>query len=245
MKHRFIVLILVSFLFQTNISYSQLFPRFSIAGGPTIGWQFQNTDAINTAMNELGIPSFPTDGFLTLGGGGFVDLPIKGLTWLRMGGSGTGFTYERQVTTTDNIQKTAYYSYGSGGVSFEYVNHLGKSVDFTGGLYLSTGTLDIKLYQNTAGYGNWNTIFGEIGSSLPSENISRNLSMRFYSAQPMVGIGVFLTSFMYAKLNAGYLFATNGDWYVDNDTPVTNVPSDISANGFNVNFGLNIGLFTK
>ena len=69
--------------------------------------------------------------------------------------------------------------------------------------------------------------------------------MRFYSVQPMVGIGAFLTSFMYAKLNAGYFFATNGDWYVDNEIPVSNVPSGISANGFNVNFGLNIGLFTK
>lgn len=222
-----------------------MFPRFSIAGGPTVGVQFQNMDAINTQMNQIGIPSFPTDGLLILGGGGFIDLPIKGFTWMRLGGSGTGFTYEREYTTPDNISKTAYYSYGSGGISIEYVRPLGKAIDITGGVYLSTGTLNIQLYQNTAGYGNWNTIFGEIGGSLPSENISRNLSMRFYSAQPMVGIGVFLAKFMYAKLNAGYFFATNGDWYVDNETPVSNVPSGISANGFNVNFGLNIGLFTK
>lgn len=222
-----------------------MFPRFSIAGGPTIGLQFQNMDALNTQMNQIGIPSFPTDGLLILGGGGFIELPIKGLTWMRLGGSGTGFTYERQFTTTDDITKTAYYSYGSGGISVEYVKPLGKVVDITGGVYLSTGTLNIQLYQNTADYGNWNTIFGEIGAGLSSENISRNFSMRFYSAQPMVGIGAFLTKFMYAKLNAGYLFATNGDWYVDNETLVSNVPSGISANGFNVNFGLNIGLFTK
>ena len=245
MKQRFIFLTLISFLFQCNISYSQLFPRFSIAGGPSIGLQMQNTTTLNSQMEELGIPAFPTDGFLTLGGGGFLDLPIKGFYWLRVGGSGTGFTYERQFTTTENIKKTAYYSYGSGGVSFEYVKHLGKTFEFTGGLYLSTGTLSIQLYQNTADYGNWNVIFAELGLSSPSENISRKLSMRFYSVQPMVGVGAFITSFMYAKVNAGYLFATNGNWYVDNETPVTNVPAGINAKGFNVNFGLNFGLFTK
>lgn len=245
MKLRFVILILISFLIQHNISYSQLFPRFSIAGGPTVGWQLQNTDVLNDQLREIGVPTLPTDGFLILGGGGFVELPIKGLTWLRVGGSGTGFTCERQVITSDNLTKTAYYSYGAGGVSFEYVKNLGKTFDFTGGVFLSTGTLSVQLYQNTADYGNWNSIFSEIGLGAASNNISRNLSMRFYSAQPMIGFGAFITSYMYAKLNAGYVFATNGDWYADNETPVTNVPSGISANGFNVNFGLNFGLFTK
>ncbi len=90
MKVRFAILILISFLFFSKESYSQLFPRFSIAGGPTIGWQYQNTDDLNNEMKKIGIPTFPVDGFMTLGGGGFVDLPFKSLNWLRVGGSGTG-----------------------------------------------------------------------------------------------------------------------------------------------------------
>lgn len=242
MKIRFIVLIVILFLFQFKNSYSQLFPRFSIAGGPTVGWQFNKTDDINAEMRKIGVPEFPKDGFLTLGGGGFIELPIKGLTWLRLGGSGTGFTSKRQITS-NNITKTVYYSYGSGGVSFDYVTHFGKRVELTFGALFSTGRLSIELFQNTAGFGNWNTIFGEIGGS--SENISRKLSVRFYSAQPQIGFGAFVTSYMYAKLNAGYLFSANSDWKVDDNIPVTNAPSGIKADGFNVNFGINLGLFTR
>lgn len=195
-------------------------------------------------MEQVGIPAFPKDGFLILGGGGFVELPIKGLNWLRLGGSGTGFTYERN-SSNDTISKSVYYSYGSGGISAEYVKHFGKVIELTGGFYLATGNLNIKLYQNTPDYANWNTIFNEFGNSSSSENIARNLNVRFYSVQPTIGLGVFVTSFMYAKLNAGYLFGWNGDWYADNDTPLSNAPSGIEANGFNINFGLNFGLFTK
>ena len=232
-------------LFFHNVSYSQLFPRFSIAGGPTVGWQLNNTDDINAEMRKIGIPEFPKDGFLILGGGGFIDLPFKKLNWLRVGGLGTGFTSKRQMTTSQNITKTVYYSYGAGGASFEYVKHFGKLFEVTFGALFSTGKLTIEMYQNTSDFGNWNTIFGEIGGSQSSQNITRKLSVRFYSAQPQVGFGFFAAPFLYAKLNGGYLFSTNGDWKVDNDIPVINAPSGIKADGFNINFGLNLGLFTK
>lgn len=245
MKVRFAILILISFLFFTKESYSQLFPRFSIAGGPTTGWQYQNTDDLNNEMKRIGIPTFPVDGFLTLGGGGFVDLPIKSLNWLRVGGSGTGFNYKRQITNSDNITKTVYYSYGSWGITLEYVRHLGKTFEITGGAYLSTGKLTIDYYQNAPGYGNWNTIFTELSGLITSDNLARKLSVRFYSAQPVIGIGAFITPYMYAKLNAGYMLSVNNEWIVDDEIPVTNAPSGIKADGFNISFGLNFGLFTK
>ena len=184
-------------------------------------------------MKRIGIPTFPVDGFLTLGGGGFVDLPIKSLNWLRVGGSGTGFNYKRQIT------------YGSWGITLEYVRHLGKTFEITGGAYLSTGKLTIDYYQNAPGYGNWNTIFTELSGLITSDNLARKLSVRFYSAQPVIGIGAFITPYMYAKLNAGYMLSVNNDWKVDDEIPVTNAPSGIKADGFNISFGLNFGLFTK
>ncbi|MBS1516900.1 MAG: hypothetical protein JSS91_02305 [Bacteroidetes bacterium] len=244
MKLKIVLLIIAAFLISDNVQ-AQFFPRFSLAGGPTVGWQFQNTDDINAEMRKIGIPEFPKDGFLTLGGGGFIELPVKGFDWLRIGGYGTGFTYERNVTDQNNLTKTVFYSYGAGGVSFDYVKPLSKHFDLTLGAFLSTGKLTIQMYQNAPGYGNWNTIFGEIGSGSSSNNISRKLSVRFYSAQPQIGIGYFVTKYLYAKINAGYLFSVNNEWKADNDIPVTNAPEGIKADGFNINFGLNFGLFTK
>ncbi len=242
---RFKILLAVIFvIFMQNISQAQLFPRFSIAGGPTIGWFWNNTDDLNSQLADIGIPGISKDGFLILGGGGFIDLPLKNIRWLRVGGSGEGFTTQTQIIT-DSITRTAYYHYGSGGISLDYVKSFGKSVELTLGAYLATGKLTIDLYQNTPSFGNWSNIFNEFNGSNSSQNLSHKLSVRFYSARPQIGLGVFLTSYLYAKLNAGYQFSVNNSWYADNDTEVSNAPSDIKADGFIVNFGLNFGLFSK
>ena len=239
------VTIAVFLLFITNITYSQLIPkRFSIAGGPTIGWFFNNTDDLNAEMTKIGMPAFTADGFLLLGGGGFVDLPLKSVKWLRVGGSGEGFTAQNTITT-GNITRTAYYHYGSGGISLDYVKSFGKTIELTLGAYLATGKLTIQMYQNNSSFGNWNNIFGQYGGDSTTQNFSNKLSVRFFSARPQIGLGVFLTSFLYAKLNAGYQFSANNSWYVDDDIPVTDAPSGIKADGFIINFGLNFGLFIK
>ncbi len=196
-------------------------------------------------MRRIGLPEFSKDGFLLLGGGGFIDLPLKGLQWLRVGGSGEGFSAKRQITLTDNVVRTSYYKYRSGGITLDYVKIFGKRVEMTFGAHLSTGKLYVELYQTSPGFGNWTSILNEfIGAGL-TENPSRNLSVRFYSARPQIGLGVFVTPYLYAKLNAGYQFSANSDWEVDNGVPVTNAPAGIKAEGFLINFGLNFGLFTK
>lgn len=196
-------------------------------------------------MRKLGIPEFSKDGFLILGGGGFVDLPIKSLSWMRVGGSGTGFSSKREVTDPDGKKRTVYYDYGSGGMSVDYVGRVGKKVEYTLGLLLSTGKLTIQMYQSVPGYGNWNTIFNELNGNGVSQNISHELSVRFYSLQPQAGFGYFLADFLYVKLNAGYQFSVNQDWKADDGIAVTGAPEGIKANGFNFNLGLNFGLFTK
>ncbi|HMS32720.1 MAG TPA: hypothetical protein PKC91_01405 [Ignavibacteria bacterium] len=246
MRFKFLSLIILLLLLQ-NVSYSQLFPRFSIAGGPTVGWFWNNTDDLNNQLQSLGIPGISKDGFLTLGGGGFVDLPLKNIRWLRVGGSGEGFTTETQIVSPDfpYITRTVNYHYGSGGITLDYVKTFGKSIELTLGAYVSTGKLTIQLYQNDASFGSWNNIFGQYGGDSSTQNFSNKLSVRFYAARPQIGLGVFLTGFLYAKLNAGYQFSTNNDWYVDDDRVVLNAPSGIKADGFLVNFSLNVGLFTK
>ena len=220
-----------------------MIPRFSIAGGPTIGWQTNNTDDLNNALKQIGIPEMDK-GFLTLGGGGFVDLPFKGVDRIRVGGFGNGFSATK-TATVDGLKKTANYSYGEGGIQIDYRVSPAKILDFTFGVQLATGTLEIDLYQSEPGFGNWTNIINELTGSNSSQNISRNLSTRFYSVQPQAGIGLFLTSVIYAKLNIGYEFGFNNDWKVDDEITATNVPAGIKADGVNINLGLNFGLFSK
>lgn len=236
--------VLIFFLLISNQSYSQFFPRFSLAGGPTVGWHWNNVDDLNAEMRKIGMPEFPVDGFLIVGGGGFVDLPFKSVQWLRVGGMGTGFTSKKQITE-NNVTRTVYYSYGTGGISFDYVFRFGKKLEMTLGALFSTGKLSIELYQDTPSSGNWNTIWNELNGTGSTQDLAHKLSVRFYSGQPQIGLGFFITNFLYAKLNGGYEFSTNSDWKVDDNIPVSNAPGGIKASGFNINFGLNVGLFTK
>lgn len=196
-------------------------------------------------MRKIGISEFSKDGFLLLGGGGFIDIPSKKLYNFRVGGLGTGFSQTREVTDTNNQKRTVNYEYGMGGMSFEYVRHFGRRVDLTLGLLLSTGKLTIELFQSNNGFGNWNSIFNELNGSSSTNNFSHVLSTRYYSLQPQIGIGIFLTGALYAKLDGGYQFSTTKEWEVDNGIPVSNVPTGIKADGFNINFSINFGLFSK
>jgi hypothetical protein len=92
-----IVAIFVMILSIKEDSHAQLFPRFSVAGGPTVGWHTNNTDDLNSALRQIGIPELDK-GFLTLGGGGFVDLPFKGFDKIRVGGFGNGFSASESAT---------------------------------------------------------------------------------------------------------------------------------------------------
>lgn len=238
-----IAVLILSLFFLMDDSRAQMFPRFSIAGGPTIGWHTNNTDDLNNALRQIGIPEMEK-GFLTFGGGGFVDLPFKGVDRIRVGGFGNGFSATK-TATVDGLKKTAEYSYGEGGIQIDYRVSPAKILDFTFGVQLATGTLEIELYQSEPGFGNWTNIINELTGTNSSQNISRNLSTRFYSVQPQAGIGLFLTSLIYAKLNVGYEFGFNNDWEVDDDITATNVPDGIKADGVNINLGLNFGLFSK
>jgi len=74
---------------------------------------------------------------------------------------------------------------------------------------------------------------------------SRSLKTRMYTAQPTIGIGAKLMSFVYAKLNAGYLLSSHGDWKVEDNVVTTGVPDGIKPDGFNVNLTINVGLFFR
>jgi hypothetical protein len=243
MKIKVVIGVFVLLLYGANYSYAQLFPSLAISGGPTAGWHFMKTDVLNSELQKAGFPQVSTGGFFTLGGGGFIDLPLK-KNFIRVGGFGTGFSTNLSRQVNDTLTKALDFSYGMGGISIEFVKPFG-SFDITIGAQFATGTLKLNLYQYGSSYGNWNSIFGETSSNSSSSNITRNFKVRFYSVQPQIGFGLLLKKFIYFKLNAGYLLSTNGTWKVDNDVNATSVPTGIKTDGFNINLGVNIGIFFR
>jgi hypothetical protein len=239
-----ISLLFIVFLGFSASSYSQFLPSLALAGGITTGWHFNKVTNLNAELTKAGFPVMPEGGFFTLGGGGFVDIPVKN-HFLRFGGFGNGFTSKQSKQYSDTLKKDANYSLGQGGISFEYVIPLGRVVDISFGAQFSTGTLKLELYQYGSSYGSYGNIFGELESNGSSNNISRVFKSRFFTAQPQAGVGFLIRKFMYLKIDAGYQLGAQNTWRVDNDVEVKNFPSGIEAKGFVVNVGLNFGLFIK
>lgn len=225
-------------------SNSQFLPSLALAGGVTAGWHFNPVKNLNAELKLAGFPEMSESGFFTMGGGGFIDIPV-GKSFLRFGGFGNGFTSKQSKQYSDTLKKDANYSMGQGGISFEYVIPLGKIIDISIGTQISTGTLKLELYQYGSSYGSYGNIFGELANNNSSTNLSRTFKSRFYTAQPQVGFGILLRKFLYLKVDAGYQIGTQGTWRVDNDVEVKNFPDGIEAKGFNINVGLNFGLFIK
>lgn len=238
-------LFLAGFFFLFQSLKAQILPNFAIAGGPSSGWHFTNVDRLNKEPKEAGFPELSTSGFLTLGGGGFIELSLKDKNnYIRIGGFGTGFNTKKVMKANDTLTKAVNFDFGMGGVSVEYVRSFGN-FDIFGGLTFSTGVLRLDLYQYRSNSSHYKEIWNEFINNYTSGNITRNFSTRFYAVQPQIGVGLLLKKFLYLKFNTGYLLATGGTWKVDNNVEVTNFPTDIRSNGFNLNFGINIGLFIR
>jgi len=243
-RHTGIIIVFILFL-SINISVkSQIFPSFALAGGPTAGWFFNDVSDLNSELKLGGFPELSKSGYLTLGGGGFIDVSV-GKDYIRVGGFGTGFETNQDKKYNDTTTKAVNYSLGIGGLDFEYVKTIGKIFDVHVGAQLATGRLVLELYQYGSAFGNYNTIFGELQSNGSSTDLSRVFKNRFYSVQPLIGFGVMLKSAIYLKFDAGYHFAAMGKWKVDNDIEVDNFPEGIKANGFTINLGINFGIFTR
>ena len=226
-----------------NVSYTQVFPKFSIAGGPIIGYSLNNVDELNAELKKIGIPGLSESGFLALGGRGFIDVPF--ISGLRLGGMGIGFSQERSVVSPNNIIKTVKYSYGMAGITIEYVGNISEKLDYSIGGTLGIGTLYIDIHQHSKDLQNWNiALVG--GDTLSSRNSnSSKYSSKVYSIEPQLGIGYQLLDYLYVNLNVGYSLSQQSNWYLDDVLEVKNVPSGIKSDGLNAKLGINVGLFVK
>lgn len=239
MVKKYFVIVFALF-FITNVSKAQFFNKFSIFGGPMIGWQIPKVDVLNEEMEKIGIPKFSTSGYLTLGGGGFIDIPI--VSGLRVGAFGTGFTEDKNSTPTSLTSPiyTAKFSLRYAAVSVEYNQKLSKSFDFTAGGNIGVGTTKLTISRFNQKASEWDASRDSLFTNFSSNPYSTTT----FTINPQLGIGYFVTKYMYLKLNAGYMFTVQEDWKLEDVLVVKNVPSGIKANGFNFNLGINFGLFT-
>jgi hypothetical protein len=238
MKKYFIIVF--ALFFMTNISSAQFFNKFSLFGGPMIGWQVPQVNVLNDEMVKIGVPKFSTGGYLTLGGGGYIDIPL--VQGLRVGAFGTGFTEDKNSTPATLYEPiySAKFSLHYAAVSIEYTQKLSKEVDYTIGGSIGVGSTKLSLSKFKQTMSEWDAST----DSLFTNYSSNPYSTLTYTVSPQIGIGYNVTKYMYLKLNAGYMFTVHSDWKLEDVLDVKNVPAGIKADGFNFNLGIYFGIFT-
>lgn len=241
MKKILLVVFLV-FLFAAP-SQSQVFNKFSFAGGIITGWHFPKVADLNSTLRNNSIPEMSSNGFFTFGGGGFIDVPV--VKHLRIGGIGLGYSQDRSAELTKDIITNVNYSYAMGGITIEYVHPVQDNFNITYGGMLGIGSLNITRSNYSKDYQT-----GGLGFPLTDANPvlvkeTFKYSAKVYSLTPTVGAGFQLTSFLYLKMNAGYTFSMQNKWKLDDTYEVEGISTGIKADGLNFNIGLYAGLFVK
>jgi hypothetical protein len=242
MKKLFLFIVFIFLISRISFSQGQE-GNTILAGGPLVGYYLNSVTDLNNELVKVGFPKISTNGFLTIGGGGFIEVPsLKGL---RLGGFGFGFSENQTLPVNTTAVKSQYsvkYAYSGGGITIEYAKMLSKKFDYTIGGAIGIGYLSINLYQHSPS-ASWSSSSSLWDTVSTSKQLS--YSSQTYTFEPRIGIGFQATNFLDFKLNAGYVFSIQNTWKLDDVLEVQNVPSGIKAQGLNINLSMNFGIFIK
>lgn len=219
-------------------------------GGGYLGmYSLVNFDAMNEIATDLGMEQFGS-GMLMNGGGGF--LGGVGIRNMRYGIYGLGGS--KEVSQVDTIggasyNKTLRFSSGLVAAQLDYAIFLPPDgLMVFPGVMIGRGTNRIEYNQVTDGGTGFDTLFspGRFGGggNEGGLNYYSSISRSSLYVQPTLNIEYSLNQFILLRAGGGYGWNFGGEWSDPSGAAISNVP-DVSSDGFNIHFGLFVGLFQK
>jgi|GEM_PF-998656 len=158
--------------------------------------------------------------------------------------SGSAQSEEKSIVqNSDTLKNIAELELNMTGVSFDYGIVLFPSFAITLGANICfSGEMNIKLSQFKQ-ENSWE----EIQNNLNSNN-SIIISKKFMQLQPSFGIEWTPTNFLMLRLNTFYNLTftdifSDSDWKINSLGNLSNVPSGINPDAFNISLGVFIGVF--
>lgn len=209
---------------------------FGGGGGYTPGWIFVNVDELNKQLISFGSGQLSKNGFYTSGGAGF--LYIGFIPNLRIGGMGFGGSTS-ESSLSDGFLREAVYQISGGGFTVEYTLPFIKDIAVSVGSIIGGGSVNIELHRNSGNF-DWQNLWQETSTN----NISRRLSNGFFLFSPNINVDIPFNRFVSLRIGGGYQIAISGDWEIENERQLFNVPSKLNGNGFFIQSGLFLGFFS-
>lgn len=231
-------LMLLSNLIAQEEEYVGTISKFGAAGGVIGNYIFPNLTELNNKVKLLGLDEFSNSGLITYGGSGYAYI----MFWnnVRMGGLGYGGS-SKVEKIIDGYRTQVDYSLGMGGFTVEYTLPFIKDVAVSLGFILGGGSATIEIYKNKADFV-WDDVFngvknGDTGSEY------KKVYKNFFSITPTLNLDIPLNRFIAFRLGMGYQTDLSGDWKIDNEQTLYNVPSKLNNNSFFISTGLFFGFF--
>jgi hypothetical protein len=238
-------LILSTLILSSIAVYGQSGQFFDAPFGGGIGyvpaWYIPNIDPINSQLNAIGMSELSSSGFYSSGIAGF--LYVGFVKNLRIGGMGYGGSVSSSQTI-DNVNREVVYSLGGGGLTIEYTLPFIKDIGVSVGAAIGSGNLELDIYRNSGDF-TWEGTWEELSDpNISSESYNRKLENSFWMITPTINLDYPIYRFVTLRLGVGYQLTFADEWTVDNDQPVSNIPSDLNSNSFFIQSGIFIGFFS-
>lgn len=221
--------------------------KFALGLGFTPAWVIPDFSTFNSTMKNVGFATgeFPSGGFAAWGGAGHVSLPM--IKNLRIGGMGFGGSVSRK-TRAGQYEREARYSASLGGFTIEYTLPFIHSVAVSVGSLIGGGSTTLELYENTGSLP-WDDVWIRWGESPPADNLpdagfSRKIYNSYFTLTPTLNIDIPVYRFLAFRIGAGYQFALNNTWHMDNGTEIRGVPDKLKSDWFFIQTGIFIGYFS-
>ena len=234
-----LVLVAATTLYGQNKKYFDT--PFGGGGGYTPGWYFPNLESLNKELTSIGVPKLSESGFYSSGGAGFIYIGF--VDYLRIGGMGFGGSAsETSARDANGFTKEIIYNLTGGGVTVEYSLPFIRNIAVSTGFIFGAGSMRIDVNNNNGNF-SWDDIWNETQKHT-TQNINRSISNSFFIFAPTLNVDIPLYRFVSFRIGAGYQITFGGDWKVDNDKDISNVPSDLNGNTFFLQSGIFIGFFS-
>ncbi len=236
----FVLLISFNLLAQDEKPRTFFDAPFGGGGGFLPAWFIPNVDDINTKLGAFGTEKLSTSGFFATGGAGFAYIGF--IPNVRIGGLGMAGAMDA-TGIKDGTEREVIYTNSFGGFTVEYTVPFIRSIGVSVGAIIGGGNMNLQISRNKGTY-DWNNIWNEISdTSLNASSFTRTFKKDYFTVAPTITIDIPIYRFLGVRVGAGYAFAFGGDWKIDNDREIFNVPDTFNGNNLFIQTGVMFGFF--
>jgi hypothetical protein len=163
---------------------------------------------------------------------------------LRMGltiGSGNTQSEDSALVTDRTYSQRTLAKINNIGIDFDYAIPIYKPLILIPSLEIGLGSYSLNNYTfKTGSEIDWNNHKYDYDRS---KTFMDSFFNDFYYTQVSFNAEYALTTFTVIRLGASYFYTFANDWLFNENIPIKNLPSGITANNFSFSFGFYIGIF--